>query len=146
MNAVSVKIKIFAGGIAPRKMSMGAVGYDLFARLESPIALQPGMRAAIPAGFAMEVPEGYEAQIRPRSGLALNHGLTVLNSPGTIDPDYRGEVTVILANLGDKPMTISHGDRIAQMVIATAIQSVIEPVEQLSSSDRDAGGFGSTGK
>jgi len=145
MVEVRIKIKIITGGKPPEKMSPGAVGYDVFARLEKPLVLDPGARALVPAGFEIEIPEGFEAQIRPRSGLAIGYGLVLLNSPGTIDPDYRGEVKVILANLGQKDIIISNGDRIAQMVISPVALPQIEITENLSESKRGKNGFGSTG-
>lgn len=129
----------------PHYATEGAAGLDLIAAVESEIALPPGGRAAIPCGFAIELPKGFEAQVRPRSGLALNHGVTVLNAPGTIDSDYRGEVKAILVNLGDKPFAIGRGAKIAQMVIARHEQAEIVENEVLSESARGAGGFGSTG-
>lgn len=145
MSELIIKIKLFSGGIAPRRMSSGAVGFDIFAHLEEPIGLSPGQRCVVPAGFVIEIPDGYEAQIRPRSGLALKHGLTMLNSPGTIDPDYRGEVKVILANLGGDDIIISNGERIAQMVLAVIPQVKLEFADNLSDSSRGENGFGSTG-
>ncbi|MBO7647472.1 MAG: dUTP diphosphatase [Bacteroidales bacterium] len=133
----------------PTYESATAAGLDLRANLKEPVTLQPGERKLIPTGLFMELPEGYEAQVRPRSGLAIKHGITVLNSPGTIDPDYRGEVMVILINLSDTPFMIQHGDRIAQMVIAQYQQIEWQPVasvEELSATERGAGGFGHSGK
>ena len=141
-----VKIALVPGGMEPCRMTPHAVGFDLFARLDEPLILQPRKRAAIPVGFTIEIPEGYEAQIRPRSGLALNKGLALLNSPGTIDPDYRGEVKVIVANLGEEEIEISNGDRIAQMVIVPVADAKLCIVAELSKSQRGQGGFGSTGK
>ena len=108
--------------------------------------LQPGETALIPTGFALEIPDGYEVQLRPRSGLALRHGITLPNAPATIDSDYRGEVGVILTNLGREPFEIKRGDRIAQMVVARALRASIEEVEELSDSSRGEGGFGHTGR
>lgn len=122
-----------------------AAGMDLRAALAEAIVLKPGERRLIPTGFAIALPAGYEAQVRPRSGLALKQGLTCLNSPGTVDADYRGEVGVILINLGQEPVTISRGDRIAQMVIAPVTQGMWEEVASLDETDRGAGGFGSSG-
>ncbi len=122
-----------------------SAGMDLPAALEEDLVLAPGERALIPTGLAIALPEGHEAQVRPRSGLAARNGLTVLNSPGTIDADYRGEVKVILANLGDEPFTVTRGMRIAQMVIAPVVQAALETVESLPDSVRGTGGFGSTG-
>ena len=133
----------------PTYESATAAGLDLRANLKEPVTLAPGERKLIPTGLFMELPEGYEAQVRPRSGLAIKHGITVLNSPGTIDPDYRGEVMVILINLSDTPFQIQHGDRIAQMVIAQYQQIQWQPVasvEELSETERGAGGFGHSGK
>ncbi len=121
-------------------------GMDLRAALVSPVVLEPGRRMLIPTGLQMALPSGYEAQIRPRSGLAYKHGITMLNTPGTIDADYRGEVKVLAVNLGDEPFEIRHGDRIAQMVIAPVIQAETREVDVLPGSERGEGGFGSTGK
>ena len=131
----------------PSYATQGAAGMDLCAAVarDTPMQLAPGARALIPTGFAIAVPAGYEAQVRPRSGLALKHGLTVLNTPGTIDSDYRGEVGVILLNTGDAPLTIARGDRIAQMVIAPVAQAQTVEVPDLPPTGRGAGGFGSTG-
>jgi dUTP pyrophosphatase len=129
----------------PHYATAGAAGLDLLAAIESDIELQPGQRAAIPCGIAIELPLGVEAQVRPRSGLALNHGVTVLNAPGTIDSDYRGEIKAILINHGEAPFRITRGAKIAQMVIARHEQAEIAESESLSESARGAGGFGSTG-
>ena len=123
-----------------------SAGVDLKAHLETPIVLNPLQRALVPTGLFIALPKGYEAQVRPRSGLALKHGITVLNTPGTIDADYRGEVCVILVNLSDQPFEIIPGERIAQMVIAAHEQVQWEPVDSLDQTTRGAGGFGSTGK
>ena len=124
-----------------------AAGMDLHACLEAPVQLLPGARVLIPTGWALALPEGFEAQIRPRSGLALQHGMTVLNSPGTIDPDYRGELKVILVNLGDEPFSIAAGDRIAQLVIApVSLGAAVEVQDLPESAGRGEGGFGSTGR
>ena len=130
----------------PAYQSDLAAGLDLLAAVDAPVTLQPGERALVPTGLAMALPAGYEAQVRPRSGLAAKHGVTVLNTPGTIDADYRGEVKVILINLGEVPFTIARGERIAQMVIAPVLQASIREVETLSETVRGAGGFGSTGR
>jgi dUTP pyrophosphatase len=130
----------------PAYQSDLAAGLDLLAAVDDGLTLQPGSRALVPTGLAMALPAGYEAQVRPRSGLAAKHGVTVLNTPGTIDADYRGEVKVILINLGDTAFEISRGDRIAQMVIAPVLQAEIEEVEILSETSRGTGGFGSTGQ
>ncbi len=123
-----------------------SAGMDLRANLEQPVTLAPLERALIPTGLHIELPAGYEAQVRPRSGLALKHGITVLNSPGTVDPDYWGELKCILVNLSEEPFTIEPGERIAQMVIARHEQVEWELVEELDDTQRGAGGFGSTGK
>ena len=130
----------------PKYETSASAGMDLRANLESPIELLPLERALIPTGLYMELPVGYEAQVRPRSGLAAKFGITVLNTPGTIDADYRGEIKVILVNLSNTGFTISDGDRISQMIIASHVQANLEEVEILSETDRGAGGFGHTGK
>jgi len=122
-----------------------SAGVDLRANIEAPIELRPLERKLIPTGLFMALPPGYEAQVRPRSGLAIKHGITVLNTPGTIDADYRGEVCVILVNLSDEPFVITDGERIAQMVIARHEQAEWEPVEVLPETERGAGGFGHSG-
>ena len=129
----------------PSYATKGAVGIDIAAAIDQPKCLQPGTIMAIPTGFAMELPAGYEAQIRPRSGLALKHGITIANAPGTIDSDYRGEVAVILINLSQQSVTITPGMRIAQMVIAPIARCVRQEQSQLDISERGDGGFGSTG-
>jgi dUTP pyrophosphatase len=144
---VSVTVLRNGEGISlPRYASAGAAGMDLVAALDQPLTLQPGARAAVPTGIALALPEGYEAQVRPRSGLALKHGLTVLNSPGTIDADYRGEIQVILANLGAAPVTLARGERVAQLVLAPVSRIAWTPVEELPASGRGGRGFGSTGR
>ena len=129
----------------PAYATVQSAGMDLRANLESPIILNPMERAMIPTGLFIELPVGYEAQVRPRSGLAAKHGITVLNTPGTIDADYRGEIKVILINLSTEPFEIQHGERIAQMVIAKHETVQWEEVEVLSDTERGAGGFGSSG-
>jgi dUTP pyrophosphatase len=129
----------------PEPATPGSAGLDLRACVPAPVVLQPGARALIPTGFTVSIPPGYEGQIRPRSGLALRHGLTLLNSPGTIDPDYRGEVAVIAINLGPEPVTISRGDRIAQLVIAPCARPRLVLTESLPPTPRGTGGFGHTG-
>ena len=129
----------------PAYQSRGAAGFDLMAALDAEMILAPGEFSAIPTGLQMAIPEGWEGQVRPRSGLAFKAGVTVLNSPGTIDCDYRGEVKVILINHGAAPFTITHGMRIAQMVIAPAMQAQISEASALDDTDRGAAGFGSTG-
>jgi dUTP pyrophosphatase len=118
---------------------------DLRAALQEPITLLPRERKLIPTGLKMAMPKGYEAQVRPRSGLAYRNGITMLNTPGTIDADYRGELKVLAVNLGDEPFVIHHGDRVAQMVIAPVTQAAVDEVETLSDTERGEGGFGSTG-
>ncbi len=130
---------------APAPATPGSSGVDLMAALEAPITLEPGARALIPAGLSVSVPRGYEWQIRPRSGLALRHGVTVLNSPGTVDADYRGPVGVILVNLGTEPFTVSRGDRIAQAVLARVEGQELVQAESLPETERGRGGFGHTG-
>lgn len=134
------------GAAPPEYKSPGSAGADLRANIASPIDLAPGERAAVPTGLRIELPEGYEAQVRPRSGLALEKGITCLNSPGTVDSDYRGEVKVILANLGTATATIAPGDRIAQLVIAPVSRASFEAASALAPTERGAGGFGSTGR
>ena len=129
----------------PAYESASAAGMDLPAAVTADVTLQPGDRDLIPTGLAIALPDGYEAQIRPRSGLAARNGVTVLNTPGTVDADYRGEVKVILANLGNQPFTVTRGMRIAQMVIAPVVQAAMEQVDELPETARGAGGFGSTG-
>ena len=132
----------------PRQQTAGAAGADLLAALgiAEVVTMPPGGRAIVPCGFAMALPPGYEAQVRPRSGLAAKHGVTVLNAPGTIDADYRGEIKVILINHGDEAFTIRRGDRIAQMVVAPVSAVNFAERETLDDTERGAGGFGSTGR
>ncbi|MDR2135996.1 MAG: dUTP diphosphatase [Treponema sp.] len=132
--------------LLPRYESAGAAGVDLRARLAEPLSIPPLGRAVVPTGLALEIPAGYEAQVRPRSGLAASSGLTVLNSPGTIDSDYRGELKVILVNLGAVPCGVKDGDRIAQLVFAPVVQVALEAADCLSETSRGGGGFGSTGR
>ena len=129
----------------PTYMSDDAAGMDICAAVGNGIELAPGQIELIPTGFAMALPVGYEAQIRPRSGLAVKHGVTVVNAPGTIDADYRGEVKVGLINLSSRPYTVRRGDRIAQMVVQRVARATVQQVESLEETHRDAGGFGSTG-
>jgi dUTP pyrophosphatase len=129
----------------PAYQSAGAAGLDLVAAVEAPLVLRPGKRALVPTGLILELPAGFEAQVRPRSGLALRHGITVLNSPGTIDSDYRGEVMVLLANLGDRPFKVARGERIAQLVVARCERITLAEAPTASATRRGAGGFGSTG-
>jgi dUTP pyrophosphatase len=143
-----IRLKHGAGLPLPAYQSKGAAGLDLVAALDMqhPLILAPGVRALVPTGLVIELPQGYEAQVRPRSGLALNYGITVLNSPGTIDSDYRGEVGVVLANLGHAPFEIRRGERIAQLVVFPVVQAELIEVTQVSITSRGDGGFGSTGK
>ena len=131
--------------VVPSYASAGAAGLDVSAAIDQPLYLQPGARMAIPIGFIMALPAGYEAQVRPRSGLVLKHGITVANSPGTIDSDYRGEICVILLNTGNEEFIVTRGMRIAQMVVAAV--TIITPIEakELNKTERASGGFGSTG-
>lgn len=129
----------------PRYMTPHAAGMDICAAVQEPLLLSPGQIAIVPTGLAMALPPGFEAQIRPRSGLAIKRGVTVVNSPGTIDSDYRGEVQVGLINLGSAAYTIERGERIAQMVIQQVFQARVEVVDMLDETDRNDGGFGSTG-
>jgi dUTP pyrophosphatase len=150
MNSVSVSVQRLphAQGLAlPRYETEGAAGMDLIAAVPEaePLVLQPGQRAMVPTGLAIALPKGFEAQVRPRSGLAAKNGITCLNSPGTIDCDYRGEVKVILINHGADAFTITRGTRIAQMVVAPVTRAVLSEVESLDETVRGVGGFGSTG-
>ncbi|HWK40273.1 MAG TPA: dUTP diphosphatase [Hyphomicrobium sp.] len=152
-KAARVKVSVMrlphAGELPlPSYQTDGAAGLDLLAALEAgnPLVLAPGARALVPTGLTIELPKGYEAQVRPRSGLALNYGVTVLNSPGTIDSDYRGEVCVVLANLGQATFEIRRGERIAQLVVAPVTQAALVEVINVSGTARGKGGFGSTGK
>jgi dUTP pyrophosphatase len=137
--------RLRAGAVLPRYMTSGAAGMDLVAALDAPVTLAPGARVGIPTGWAVEIPPGFEGQVRPRSGLALRSGVTILNAPGTIDCDYRGELTVLLVNLGAEGHLIQAGDRIAQLVIAPVVAAVVEEVAALTDTTRGAGGFGHTG-
>lgn len=146
MKQVLFKKLAHAGDLPlPSYESEHAAGMDVRAALERPVELKPGERALIPTGLQMALPQGYEAQIRPRSGLAYRNGITMLNSPGTIDADYRGEVKVLAVNLGDEPFVVNHGDRIAQMIIAPVHQFEVDEVSDLPETARGDGGFGSTG-
>lgn len=146
---ISISLQWLAHGAGlpvPQVQTALSAGADLCAALDAPLTLAPGARALVPCGFAMALPAGYEAQVRPRSGLAAKHGVTVLNSPGTIDADYRGEVKVILVNLGQDDFVITRGERIAQMVVAPVVQPAFAVVETLDETTRGTGGFGSTGR
>lgn len=129
----------------PTYMSDWASGMDLFADIDTPLEIKPFERVLVPTGFIFEIPKGYEAEIRPRSGLAIKYGITVLNSPGTIDADYRGEVKIILINLSDKPYVVNRGDRIAQMVIKEVVRANVLITDVLEETKRNSGGFGHTG-
>lgn len=142
---MQVKVINKSGNELPAYQTQSAAGLDLRANLDEPINLKPMQRILVPTGLFMELPVGYEAQIRPRSGLAFKHGITVLNSPGTIDADYRGEIKILLVNLSDESFIIENGERVAQMVIAKHEQIEWSLVETLEDSERSAGGFGSTG-
>ncbi len=131
--------------VLPARATAGSAGMDLRAAVGEDVVLAPGQRTLIPTGIALALPPGFEGQVRPRSGLALRHGVTVLNSPGTIDADYRGEVSVILINHGEEPFTVRRGERIAQLVIAAVPDSRLDEVDSLPESARGAGGYGSTG-
>ncbi len=148
MTGIDVAIRRLPHGhdlALPGYASEHSAGVDLLAAVEAPVVLRPGQRAMVPSGIAIALPAGFEAQVRPRSGLAARHGITVLNSPGTIDADYRGEIKVILANLGERAFTIERGMRIAQMVVAPVNTVLWREVNALPESARGAGGFGSTG-
>jgi len=138
-------VRLRPGALAPRYMSAGAAGLDLASAADGPIPLAPGARAAVPTGLAFEIPPGYEGQVRPRSGLARKHGIGLPNAPGTIDSDYRGEVMVLLVNLGAEPYVVQPGDRVAQLVIAPVTIAELEEVAELSETKRGDGGFGHTG-
>lgn len=130
----------------PAYMSAGAAGADVVAAVAADVVLAPGARALIPTGLALEVPAGYEVQVRPRSGLAHRHGVTLLNTPGTIDSDYRGPLGVLLVNLGSEPFVVRRGERIAQLVVAPVARAAFRETAALAASDRGHGGFGSTGR
>ena len=144
MSTLRVR-RLRPGAILPRYMSETAAGLDLCACLEAPLVLAPGERALVPTGIAVEIPAGHEGQVRPRSGLAIRHGVTLLNTPGTVDADYRGEVGVILVNLGQQPHRVQPGDRIAQLIVAPVERVEVVEVEALAGTTRGAGGFGHTG-
>ena len=144
-NDIKVKVVNKSGNELPRYSTPDSAGMDLRASLSEPVTLAPMQRALIPTGIYIALPKGYECQIRPRSGLALKHGVTVLNSPGTIDADYRGEIGVILVNLSDKPFVVNNGERICQMVVARYDRVAWQQVETLDETERGAGGFGHTG-
>ena len=139
------KLPRFDGLSLPSYATAGAAGMDVEAAVEADMVLAPGRRAAVPTGLAMAIPAGFEMQVRPRSGLALKHGVTVVNAPGTIDSDYRGEIKIMLINLGEDDFTITRGMRIAQLVVAPVSLAVLAVADTLETTDRGSGGFGSTG-
>ncbi len=146
---LSVRVIVLAHGrglALPAYQTAGSAGADLLAAIHEPMVLEPGARCVVPTGLAMALPVGWEAQVRPRSGLAVRHGVTVLNAPGTIDADYRGEIRVPLVNLGQEAFRIARGDRIAQLVVASVTQVRWDAVEGLDDTARGTGGFGSTGR
>lgn len=142
---MNVKIIAKEGAIVPMYKTTGAAGADICALLNEPITIHKGEKVMVPTGLFCEIPEGYEIQVRPRSGLASKNGITVLNTPGTIDSDYRGEIKVILINLGNEDFVINSGDRIAQIIVAPVIQASFEIVDSLSDTERGSNGFGSSG-
>jgi dUTP pyrophosphatase len=144
-DTCTVRIILEEGASTPIYKTQGSAGADIIAKLDAPIKLEPMERVSVPTGLHVELPEGYEAQIRPRSGLAINKGITCLNSPGTVDSDYRGEIRVLLINLGTEAVWINNGERIAQMVITSVSRAVFTRAEMLSRSSRGSDGFGSTG-
>jgi dUTP pyrophosphatase len=146
MEKIAIQIKLLRrpGAPLPAYMTVGSAGVDLGADIDNQLVLAPMARALIPTGVAIALPPGFEAQIRPRSGLALKHGLTLVNSPGTIDSDYRGEIQIIAINLGSEPVVVQPGERIAQMVVQRVVRAQWQPVEELPQSGRQDGGFGHT--
>lgn len=144
MNEIHVPC-VQASGFLPLYQSLGSAGADLRADIDGQMRLEPGSRAVVPTGLRLQIPTGFEAQVRPRSGLALNCGVTVLNAPGTIDSDYRGEIRVVLVNLGNEAFVIRRGDRIAQLVFQAVVRAHFVPQEGIAESARGEGGFGSTG-
>ena len=146
MSPINIKIVNTSANPLPQYATKGSSGMDIRASLDLPVTLQPLERTLIPTGLFVEIPNGYEIQIRPRSGLAIKQGITCLNSPGTIDSDYRGEIKIILINLSGEEQVINHGDRIAQMIIQKTERAKFEQVEFLDETERAAGGFGHTGK
>ena len=145
MHHVGIKIVNTSDNPIPEYATAGSAGLDLRSWIPEPVTLKPLERRMIPTGLFLEIPEGYEVQVRPRSGMAIKHGITCLNSPGTVDSDYRGEIKIILINLSSETHTIKSGDRIAQMVVAKVEKAFLKPVLQLESTDRGEGGFGHTG-
>lgn len=145
LNIPLVRLPNSAGLDLPQRATLESAGMDLLAAIDSSIVIDPGIHQVIPTGISIELPEGYEAQVRPRSGLAAKHGITILNSPGTIDPDYRGEIGAIIINLGNSPFEIIRGMRIAQLVVSKFVNFYWDEVENLETTKRGEGGFGSTG-
>ena len=146
MHHVEIKIVNTSDNPTPEYATAGSAGMDLRAWLTEPVILKPMERKLIPTGLFLEIPDGYEVQVRPRSGMAINHGITCLNSPGTVDSDYRGEIKIILVNLSAEPHTINSGERIAQMIVAKVEKAILKTVDQVQTTARGAGGFGHTGK
>lgn len=146
MEDILVKIVLDSGVEVPQYMTTGAAGMDVKANIEEPIVLNSLERYLVPTGIKMEIPEGFEVQVRPRSGLAIKHGISLVNSPGTIDSDYRGEIKIIMINLSGTPYTIEPGERIAQLVLQKVYRMNFKKVENLEESERASGGFGHTGK
>ena len=150
MNQITIRITRFDPRVddipLPAYATAGSSGMDIHAAVGSTVTVRPGETTLIPTGFRLEIPQGYEAQVRPRSGLAINHGIGILNSPGTIDADYRGEVKIIVTNFGKEDFAIHRGDRIAQLVIAPVVRAALEEVKAVQDTARGAGGFGHTGK
>ncbi len=145
MNSAEIKVVAKKGAVVPCYKTLGAAGADVSACLDSPVVIKKGERRLIPTGLFFEIPEGYEVQLRPRSGLALKNGITVLNTPGTIDSDYRGEIMALLQNFGESDFTVNNGDRIAQIVVSPVTRGIFTCVETLSETERGSGGYGSTG-
>ena len=146
MKPIEIKIINTSSNTLPQYATSGSSGMDIRANLDAPQTLKPLERALVPTGIFIEIPQGYEVQVRPRSGLAIKQGITCLNTPGTIDADYRGEIKVILINLSQEDQVIQHSDRIAQLVVQKVEQAIWNPVDELEVSERNAGGFGHTGK
>ena len=145
LNIPLVRLPNSAGLDLPQRATLESAGMDLLAAIDSSIVIDSGIHQVIPTGISIELPEGYEAQVRPRSGLAAKHGITILNSPGTIDPDYRGEIGAIIINLGNSPFEITRGMRIAQLVVSKFVNFYWDEMENLGTTKRGGGGFGSTG-
>ncbi len=146
MTSIQIKIVNTSTNPLPQYATSGSSGMDIRASLDMPLALQPFERILVPTGLFVEIPAGYEIQVRPRSGLAIKHGITCLNTPGTIDSDYRGEIKIILINLSSQNQVINHGDRIAQMIVQKVEKAELQQVDTLNETQRAAGGFGHTGK